>query len=257
MRALIRYQAELLLRSYGWLPPFLAYALLMVIGVSIGDPLLGSQAVGAAVLLPVTAWLVRVAVTAEPAASRACLAAAATGPRVHLAALLSALSAGLLLAAGGTFALLTASGPVSNPKAPPAPVGEAVPAGFLASVVCVLLGVAVGALCNRPVLLRGQYGIPLALAAATLVLVAPPSPARRPSGSWWTPPARGGWGTRGRRWRWPRCCCRWPRRGPAGWRGAVRNDRSAVGAGAGPGAGRRRQKRDTPALKEINMAIAR
>ncbi|OKI22581.1 ABC transporter [Streptomyces sp. CB03911] len=177
MRALIRYQAELLLRSYGWLPPFLAYALLMVVGVSIGDPLLGSQAVGAAVLLPVTAWLVRVVVTAEPAASRACLAAAATGPRVQLAALLTALSAGLLLAAGGTVALLVASGPVGNPGAPPAPVGEALVAGFLASVVCVLLGVAVGALCNRPVLLRGQYGIPLALAAATLVLVAPSSPA--------------------------------------------------------------------------------
>ncbi|WP_329497496.1 ABC transporter [Kitasatospora herbaricolor] len=177
MRALVRYQAELLLRSYGWLPPFLAYALLMVVGVSIGDPLLGSQAVGAAVLLPVTAWLVRVVVTAEPAASRACLAAAATAPRVQLAALLTALSAGLLLAAGGTVALLVASGPVGNPESPPAPVGEALAAGFLASVVCVLLGVAVGALCNRPVLLRGQYGIPLALAAATLVLVAPASPA--------------------------------------------------------------------------------
>ncbi|MFE2913657.1 ABC transporter [Kitasatospora indigofera] len=177
MRALVRYQAALLLRSYGWLPPVLAYTLLMVIAVSIGDPLLGSQAVGAAVLLPVTAWLVRVVVTAEPAASRACLTAVATAPRVQVAALLTALAAGLLLAVGGTLALWAVSGPVSNHKVPPAPLGAALAAGLLASVVCVLLGVAVGALCNRPVLLRGQYGIPLALAAATFALVAPLSPA--------------------------------------------------------------------------------
>jgi hypothetical protein len=174
---LVRYQAALLLRSYGWLPPFLAYVLLMVVAVSAGDPLLGGQAVGAAVLLPVTAWFVRVVLTAEPAASRACLAAAATAPRVQLAALLTALSAGLALALGGTLGLLAACGPVGNARAPQAPVTAAVAAGLLASVVCVLLGAVVGALCSRPVLSRAQYGIPLALAAATLALVAPPSPA--------------------------------------------------------------------------------
>ncbi|MFC9324708.1 ABC transporter [Kitasatospora sp. NPDC057015] len=177
MRALVRYQAALLLRSYGWLPPFLAYVLLMVVGVTPGDPLLGSQAVGAAVLLPVSAWLVRAVLTAEPAASRACLAAAATAPRVQLAALLTALSAGLALALGGALGLLAVCGPVGDAGVPRTPAAAAVAAGLLASAVCVLLGVAVGALCNRPVLSRAQYGIPLALAAATLVLVAPSSPA--------------------------------------------------------------------------------
>ncbi len=177
MAALTRYQLELLLRSYGWLPPFLAYVLLMVVGVSAGDPLLGAFGYGAPVLLPVTAWLVRCAVTAEPAASRACSVAAAGPARVQLASLLAALTAGLLWAVGGSAALWAVSGPVSSPKAPGAPVGAALSAGLLASLVCVLLGAAVGALCNRPVLLRAQYGIPLALAGAVLVLVAPGSPA--------------------------------------------------------------------------------
>ena len=175
--ALTRYQLELLLRSYGWLPPFLAYVLLMVVGVSAGDPLLGAFGYGAPVLLPITAWLVRCTATAEPAASRACSVAAAGPVGVQLASLLAALTAGLLLAVGGSVVLWAASGPVGNPKVPGAPVGTALAAGLLASLVCVLLGAAAGALCNRPVLLRAQYGIPLALAGATVALVASASPA--------------------------------------------------------------------------------
>ncbi len=44
-------------------------------------------------------------------------------------------------------------------------------------MVCVLLGVAVGALCTRPVLLRAQYGIPASLGVSLLVLAAAGSPA--------------------------------------------------------------------------------
>ncbi|MBD0669590.1 condensation domain-containing protein [Streptomyces sp. CBMA156] len=89
--ALTRYHLELLLRSHAWLPPFLAYALLMVVGVAAGDPLLGSLGLGAGALLPVSAWYVRSVLGAEPPASRACLVAAAGPVRVHLGALLAAL----------------------------------------------------------------------------------------------------------------------------------------------------------------------
>ncbi|MGW4895198.1 ABC transporter [Kitasatospora sp. NPDC004240] len=177
--ALTRYHLELLLRSHSWLPPFLVYALLLAIGVSGGNPLLGDLGFGSALLLPVAAWYVRCAVTVEPAASRACLVAAAGAFRVQLAALLAAMTAGLVLAVGGTLTLWVMSGEVANHKVPQPPVGDALLEGLLASVVCVLLGVLVGAVCNRPVLLRAQYGIPLALALSTMVLVTSASPANR------------------------------------------------------------------------------
>ncbi|GAA2743351.1 ABC transporter [Kitasatospora cinereorecta] len=170
MRVLVRYHLELLVRSQRWLPPFLAYVLLMVIGLSGGEEALGAFGWSGAVLLPVTAWLVRCAVTAEPAASRACLTAAAGAVRVHLAALFAALLAGGALALAGLAVVGLVAG---GSKADPASTALA---GVLASAVCVLLGAAVGALFNRPVLLSAQYGIPLSLAAATLVLVTPGSP---------------------------------------------------------------------------------
>lgn len=165
--ALTRYHLELVLRGHGWLPPFLAYALLLVLGVTAGDPLLGGLGYGAGVLLPVSAWYVRTVLNAEPPASRACLVAAAGPARVQLGGLLAALTVGLVLAVAEVAGLWWSSGPVANPKADQPPVGTAVLAGLLASVVCVLLGVLVGALCNRPVFVRAPYGISAALALAT------------------------------------------------------------------------------------------
>ncbi|GAB7181314.1 hypothetical protein ATKI12_1145 [Kitasatospora sp. Ki12] len=175
---LTRYHLELLLRSHAWLPPFLAYVLLLVVGVTAGDPLLGSLGLGAGALLPVSAWYVRGALAAEPPASRACLVAVAGPARVHLGALLAALTVSLVLAVGEVAALWWTSGAVADPGAPGRPaVGAALLAGLLTSVVCALLGVLAGALASRPVLTRGPYGIPLALALAALLLVVPASPA--------------------------------------------------------------------------------
>ncbi|MFJ6383382.1 ABC transporter [Kitasatospora sp. NPDC092039] len=176
--ALTRYHLELLLRSHAWLPPFLAYALLLVVGVPVGDPLLGGLGYGAGVLLPVSAWYVRGALNAEPPASRACLVAAAGPVRVQLGALLAALTVSLVLAAGQVAAVWWAGGAVAGPGAPRQPsAGAAVLAGLVASVACALLGVLAGALADRPVLGRPQYGIPTALTLAVLLLVVPVSPA--------------------------------------------------------------------------------
>ncbi|MFE4976131.1 ABC transporter [Kitasatospora sp. NPDC056651] len=176
--SLTRYHLELLLRSHAWLPPFLAYALLLVIGVSAGDPLLGGLGFGAGVLLPVSAWYVRSVLSAEPPASRACLVAAVGPVRVHLGALLAALTVSLVLAVGQVAAVWWTSGPVADAGARQDPgAGAAVSAGLAASVVCALLGVLAGALANRPVLFHAQYGIPAALTLATLLLVVPASPA--------------------------------------------------------------------------------
>ncbi|HJD85638.1 ABC transporter [Kitasatospora aureofaciens] len=176
--ALTRYHLELLVRSHAWLPPFLAFALLLVVGVTAGDPLLGGLGYGAGLLVPVSAWYVRGALTAEPPASRACLVAVAGPARVHLGALLAALSAGLLLAVGEVAALWWVSGPVAGPGAQREPgVGPALLAGLVTSVVCVLLGVLAGALGNRPVLVRAPYGVLAALGLAAAALVVPVSPA--------------------------------------------------------------------------------
>ncbi|MFD4659882.1 ABC transporter [Kitasatospora sp. NPDC058444] len=176
--ALTRYHLELLVRSHAWLPPFLTYALLLVVGVAAGDPLLGGLGFGAGVLLPVSAWYVRGVLNAEPPASRACLVAAAGPVRVHLGALLAALTVSLVLAAGQVAAVWWTSGAVADPGARREPgAGVAVAAGLAASVVCALLGVLVGALANRPVPVRAQYGIPAALGLAALLLVVPVSPA--------------------------------------------------------------------------------
>ncbi|MFJ8626961.1 ABC transporter [Kitasatospora sp. NPDC093550] len=175
---LARYHVELLLRSHAWLPPFLAYVLLLVVGVTAGDPLLGSLGLGAGALLPVSAWYVRGALAAEPPAARACLVAAAGPARVHLGALSAALAFSLVLAVGQVAALWWAGGTVADPGATGRPaVGTALLAGLLTSVVCALLGVLAGALAGRPVLTGGPYGIPVALTLVVLLLVVPGSPA--------------------------------------------------------------------------------
>ncbi|NSC24468.1 ABC transporter, partial [Streptomyces albus subsp. chlorinus] len=65
--ALTLYHLALLARSQRWAAPLLLYAGLLAVGVRAGQPLLDSLGFAAAVLLPTTAWLVRICVTAEPA----------------------------------------------------------------------------------------------------------------------------------------------------------------------------------------------
>ncbi|GGR42783.1 ABC transporter [Streptomyces netropsis] len=177
MTALLRYQAALLARSHRWLPPLLLYLALMAIGVQTGEPILDSLGFAAAVLLPVTAWLVRVCVTNEPGAARDCAAAAAGPARVHLAALLTALLAATGLAVVGT-AFVTAVSDPRGTRHEDLPVWSAAGAGLLAAVTCVLLGAAVGAVCNRPVLRSTAWAVPTTVLGAFVVLFVGGSPAR-------------------------------------------------------------------------------
>ncbi|WP_051732494.1 hypothetical protein [Kitasatospora phosalacinea] len=191
LRALTRYHLELLVRSQRWLAPALAYVVVLGLGLSGGDDVAGAAAFSAGLLVPVMGWLVRAAVGAEPAQSRACLVAAAGWPRVHLAALLAAALAGLGLGAAGLAAVLVLGSRGS---------GAAVAGGAVATVVCALSGAAVGAVCNRPVV-TGSYAVPLGLGGVVAVLLLPWSPAnavvralvlgarQAPGVPWWTLPA--------------------------------------------------------------------
>ncbi|GHG46191.1 ABC transporter [Streptomyces griseocarneus] len=178
MTALLRYQATLLIRSHRWLAPLLFHGILLCIGVRPGEPVLDSFAYAAAVLLPTTAWLVRVCVTNEPPAARAC-AAAAVGPvRAHLAALLTALLASAALGTACAAVVAAVGAPRSTDHRVAVPLLPATLAGLVAALVCALLGVAVGALCNRPLLRSTAWAVPGTMLVACLALFVWGSPAR-------------------------------------------------------------------------------
>lgn len=139
--------------------------------------MLDSLAYAAALLVPITAWYVRCALTADPPPARACLVAAAGPARVQLASLAAALAAGLLLAVLEVATLWLVCGRTTIVPGFEVSWPRAALAGLLAAVCCVLTGLVAGALSHRPVLLRGSYGILAALGLSVLLLVVPFSPA--------------------------------------------------------------------------------
>ncbi|WEO94597.1 ABC transporter [Streptomyces sp. FXJ1.172] len=178
MTALLRYQADLLVRSQRWLPPVILYAAFLVIGVQSGQPVLNSLGYTAAGLLPVAAWLVRICVTGEPDAARACVAAARGPARAHLACLLTALSAAVALGVVATAVVALISAPASDDHQIHVPTLKAGAAGLPATLACALLGAAVGALTNRPVLRSTGRAVPAMLLGALLAVVLTGSPAQ-------------------------------------------------------------------------------
>jgi hypothetical protein len=168
MLALIRYQLALLVRSGGWLPPTLFYGVIVMIGAE-GSTKVG-EALGysAAALVPAIAWLTRASLTAEPEASRHCVAAAVGPQRVHVAVLASAFVAGLVLAACGSGVMLAVVGKTQPTKA--------LVAGLVTVLIGLLAGTAVGAVCNPPFLSRAAIAIPIAGIVALAALFAGVSP---------------------------------------------------------------------------------
>ncbi|MGW1229090.1 ABC transporter [Streptomyces sp. NPDC001478] len=179
MNALLRYQAALLLRSQRWLAPVLLYVAFVGTVVQSGQPVLDSLGYVAAALLPVAAWLVRVCAGQEPAASRTVVAAAVGGrPRVHLAALLTALGCAVVLGAAATAVVLAISEPASADHRVRVPLPAAGLAGLLAVCCCALTGAAVGALGSRPLLHRRGWSLTVIPLGALLCLVTTGSPAK-------------------------------------------------------------------------------
>ncbi|MFG2890831.1 ABC transporter [Streptomyces sp. NPDC048248] len=176
MTALLRYQAALLLGSHRWLAPAILYASFLAVGVQTGGPVLDAYGYAAAALLPLAAWLTRICVGNEPPAARNCAAAAAGPGRVHLACVLTAAGAAQVLGLVGVAFVALLSDPHSADHRA-VPVLPAAGAGLLAQLACVLLGTAVGALCNWPVLRSPGSAVPAGLLAALLLLVLSASPA--------------------------------------------------------------------------------
>ena len=136
-------------------------------------------------LVPVVAFLTRGMLTAEPDAARACVCAAAGPVRAQLATLIVPLGAGAVLGIAATvFDVLTAEAAARAPESGLAGKVTAaadhpgiVLAGLLIALVCLLVGSAVGALCNPPLLRHPAAAMLSTLAAIILALAAGVSPA--------------------------------------------------------------------------------
>jgi len=154
--ALLRYQAAILLRSHRWIFPLIGYALLITVGAAGSTSLAETLDWSGAMLVPVVAFLTRAMLTAEPDAARACVAAAAGAVVAQFATLIVPLGGGALLGVVAVvFDVLTAEAAARAPESGLAGKVTAaaghpgiVAGGLLIAVICVLVGSAVGALCN-------------------------------------------------------------------------------------------------------------
>jgi len=182
--ALVWYQFTLLVRSHRWIPP----AVLFVIGVAglgggvlpHGRGLSQGLAWSALLLVPVEAWLTRTALIAEPPAARACVAAAAGPRRAQLAALLAAAavgaSFGLVGVAWEVLSLGVRRSVPTNSIMAGATLAD-VGGGLAAALVCLLVGSAIGALLNPPLIRRPAAAMLATTGAVVLALAWSGSPA--------------------------------------------------------------------------------
>jgi hypothetical protein len=185
--AISRYHLSLLLRSHRWIPVAVVYVI-GVIGLGgIGGPstfhgagLPQGFSWSALMLVPGAAWLSRSVLTAEPSAARACVAAAGGPRRSQLAALGAAavFAAGFGLV-GVVWELITFGverAPLTNTVLIGATLGD-VGHGLLSALICLLVGSAIGALCNPPVIWRSAASMLTGTGAVVVALAWSGSPA--------------------------------------------------------------------------------
>jgi len=185
--ALVTYQVSLLLRSHRWIPAAAIY----VIGVAglggVGGPAVAHGAAlpqglswSALMLVPCVAWLTRSALTAEPPAARSCVAAAGGPRRAQLAALGAALGLGVIFAIAGICWELVTAGVIRAQHTNTVLFGPTVAdlgRGLGTALICLLVGSAIGALCNPPVIRRPAASMLTSTAAVVAGLVWSVSPA--------------------------------------------------------------------------------
>ena len=187
MIALTRYQVSLLLRSHRWIPAAVIYVIgvfaLGGVGGSAtphGGALPQGLSWSALMLVPSLAWLSRSMLTAEPPAARSCVAAAGGPRRAQLAALAAALGLSAFFGIIGIIWELVTCGVVRAQHTNTVMFGATLAdlgKGLGASLVCLLVGSAIGALCNPPVIRRPAASMLASTAAVVLGLVWSVSPA--------------------------------------------------------------------------------
>jgi hypothetical protein len=98
--------------------------------------------------------------------------------RAQAGALLTALLATAAVGATGTLLVAAVSGAHSDDERTAVPVGAALLAGLMAAAVSALLGTAVGALTNPPLVRAGGWSVLATAIAAGAALIATGSPAQ-------------------------------------------------------------------------------
>jgi hypothetical protein len=178
MRALLRYQFAVLFRSHRWVFPLVTFVLLISVGgVGQTQPLSTGLDWAAAILVPVVALLTRSMLTAEPEAARACVSAAAGPVRAHLAVLSTALVGGAALALIAAGYEMVTSGGLRFLHSHPGLAMSSLAAGLGKALICIFVGSAVGALCNRPVIRHQTVALLSTIAAVVVGLLSSVSPA--------------------------------------------------------------------------------
>lgn len=187
MIALSRYQASLLLRSHRWIPAAVLYIVGVVFlggyggqAVEHGAGLTASLSWSALMLVPCAAWLTRSALTAEPPAARACVAAAGGPRKAQLAALLAAFSLTSVFALAGIVWELIHAGVVRSHGTNTILLGTTATElghGVATALICLFVGSAIGALCNPPLIRRPAASMLLSTAAVVVGLASSVSPA--------------------------------------------------------------------------------
>jgi hypothetical protein len=170
--ALVRYQTAILFRSHRWIFPLITYAVLLFVGAAGSGQraLADGLAWSAALLVPAVALLTRSMLTAEPAAARACVAAARGPGLAQLATLMTAFGAGAVFGLAGAAYELVTTGHKTALLAPLA-------SGLGQALVCALVGAAVGTLFNRPLIRNPPAALLSTIAAVVIALVWGISPA--------------------------------------------------------------------------------
>jgi hypothetical protein len=155
--ALVRYSAADVLRSQRWVAPVLTFLAVEAVIAAGNGTVLPTYAVSAVALLFMTTWITVVTLNVEDPIQETVTAVAAggrTAPR--LAKMVVAYGFGLALAV--VALVVSADG---------ATIGHA-GAGLGALLLGILAGVAIGALCSRPIVSRTAWAV---IAGLTLCLV--------------------------------------------------------------------------------------
>jgi hypothetical protein len=169
---LVRYSASDLLRSQRWVAPVLAFLTVEAVIAAGNGTVMPTYAVSAVALLFVTTWLTVVALNVEDPVQEAVTGVVAgSHARPRVAKLLVAFFFGAAL---GAVAVVTAP-LVSTDGVRAANLG----AGVGAHLLTALAGVAVGALCSRPIVARTAWAVVGGFALCLLDALVPGVPPGR------------------------------------------------------------------------------
>jgi hypothetical protein len=172
VRALLHYLAIDTFRSQRWVAPVLTFGAIVAIACTQSGSVLPTYAITAAALLFVATWLSIVVVNNEDTTQQSITSVCAgSRSRVRMAKLLVAFLLAVALGLVGMIAPPLAS---SNGV-----TGVELLAGFSAQVLTALAGVALGALCSRPLIVRRAWSVLLGAGVCLATVIVPHCPPTR------------------------------------------------------------------------------